>query len=204
MMRPAVMAIPEANTRKITSREVKEWSPKWSDEVCSKIAAGLSRIRLASDPEPEPLQSSDAAADEYWDSFQLATDAAKQLTANIPALLRHWEGLRWHPLTRSGYDKIKALEQDLLAARHEIEWPFGEYQRQDHRKKRRPSEWHMPAVLIVSVIRSAFTSCEVRVPGFTPQLGCHRSCARSATPDGLWRRPDPHNYRSPAAAGGLA
>jgi hypothetical protein len=121
-------------SRKITAAEVQEWAGRSSkvklgQAQCSEIAAGLTRLRwpgdppavpgspwLTKEPEPEP--------DRWWD-FEAATEAAKLLNHSIPRMLSHWEGLRWAPETRGGYDAIKTLGEALSTAMPYVEWPLG-------------------------------------------------------------------------------
>src|SRR5262245_29891011 len=116
---------------------LQSYGVTWPADAVIEIAERLSQMRWAGDPEPDPPEvvDSPAVGDVDWERFQIATDAAKKLQTNIPALLQHWESLRWDPQTSGGYDAIKAVEQALLTAQHWIEFPFGEYEKVDHRSK---------------------------------------------------------------------
>jgi hypothetical protein len=174
-MRTAVKPTP-LDARTITPAEVQDWFGRRSptEAACAEIAALLTKMRWASDdPLPtlrdgmrwawprdqaEPVQVPDIDPDPYWD-FQAATDAAKTLLASFPRMLRHWDGLSWAPETSGGYTAIEATEDALLAALPYIEWPFGKYERQDHRKKMHLADWHMPALVIKNIVSEALMKC---------------------------------------------
>ena len=56
---------------------------------------------------------------------------------------------------REGYEAIDQLRVALDDALPYIEFPFGKYERQDHRKRKRPSPWHAHAVAITPIIAEA-------------------------------------------------
>src|SRR3954449_12082236 len=64
-----------------------------------------------------------------WD-VQCASAAAKKLFDSVPAMISHWDRLRWAPETCGGYQAIKTLEAALSLAMPYIEWPFGFYKSQ--------------------------------------------------------------------------
>jgi hypothetical protein len=92
--------------------------------------------------------------DRWWD-FDGATEAAKLLIESGPKMLKHWEGLRWAPETRPGYEAIGKLGEALAVALPYIEFPFGEYEPALGRKK--PKDWHVPVVIIFGIIASALS-----------------------------------------------
>jgi hypothetical protein len=177
-MRPAVKSIPEVASRIITAAEVRKWSANghkpWPSEACTEIAASLTKMRWPQDlpesrkpGEPRPPWDPpppDPATEDPWWNPPGATAAARALLEDVPAMLWHWHWMQWAPEARPGQkpirlrDGYKAVEQlrvALNAALPFIEWPFGEYKRQDHRKKSRPSDWHMHAGAIAGNIRRA-------------------------------------------------
>ncbi|HEY5305929.1 MAG TPA: hypothetical protein VIJ52_04590 [Pseudolabrys sp.] len=195
-MRTAIKPIPVGvDSHTITAVEVQKWSANarkpWPNDVCAEVAAGLNKMQWFSDP-PLPLlkdgerreRSIDFATsppkigewqavpdlddDQWWD-FQAAADAAKTLLNSVPAMLAHSDGLRWAPKTRDHYAAIEALRDALVRSMPYIEWPFGKYEPQDHRKKSRPSDWHMPAVVIAGIISRALVQFKVRsrAPSFS-------------------------------------
>ena len=161
-----------AASRTITANEVRDWfgkSPKaqLGGTHYRTIAAYLTKIRWPSDaggllgPQPSTVK---IVPDDYWD-FKAATDAAKLLLDTMPAMLRHWDGLRWAPETRGGYRAIKTLKSALRIALPNIEWPFGKYERQTGRK--RPKVWHLSAVMIANVIVKVMIEAGHDDPGIT-------------------------------------
>jgi len=173
MARRAINPVPESDPRTITAAEVHEWSAHarkpWPSEACTEIATRLTLMRWKGDP-PDPPDSpwmpkQEAGPDLWWD-FQGATDAANTLLASAPAMLRHWDQMRWAPETRGGYEAIESLRDALVRALPCIEWPFGEYKRQGHRNKPRRSPWHMPAVVIAGIVSSALRADDRRAPSF--------------------------------------
>jgi hypothetical protein len=172
-------------SRTITGAEVREWfkhhrKPWPSDVLCDEVAARLTKMRWSSDaplpvledgmwwvketPDSPWVQKPDDAADSGWD-FQGATDAANNLLANAPAMLRHWDRLRWAPETRTGYEAIKTLQDALELALPYIEWPFGKYERQNPQKRLRPKDWHVRAHFIAHIIGNALIQSGHRAPG---------------------------------------
>ena len=77
----------------------------------------------------------------------------------------HWDGLRWAPETRGGYDAIKGLEATLLVALPYIEWPFGEGERLTGQK--RPKVWHTYAFGIARLIIDEMIKAGHTEPGIT-------------------------------------
>lgn len=168
-----------AEVMKWFMRGHKPWP---AEQLCVGIAARLNKMRWPVDP-PLPALAEDewyeidyshdgsftirvapCPSDPWWDSEKAAA-RAKALVDDIPAMLWHWhrmQGTRFETLPgqkpkhlRGGYDAIERLRVALDAALPYIEFPFGEYERQDHRKRKRPSPWHAHAVAVTHVIADA-------------------------------------------------
>jgi hypothetical protein len=181
----------QIHARTITPTEVKDWFGRRPapEAACVEIAALLTKMRWVSDrPLPalrdgmrwawprgqaEPVQVLDIDPDPYW-GFQAATDAAKTLLASFPRMLRHWDGLVRVPETSGGYPAIKAAQDALLTALPYIEWPFGKYERQDHRKKMRLADWHVPALVIKNIVSEALICSRSRTPRFSRDAAATR------------------------------
>jgi hypothetical protein len=161
-------------TRTITAAEVRGWFGASSNALLSEvqyseIAAYLTKCRWPSDPPPSPdapglSKIIESGSDDYWD-FKAVTDAAKTLRDSVPAMLSHWEGLRWAPETREGYEVIKGLGEALSAAMPYVEWPFGRYERQTRRKQMK--DWHGPSVLFANRIIDVLVRAGHNNPGIT-------------------------------------
>jgi hypothetical protein len=107
------------------------------------------------DSASQPNSASQPSDDDRWWDFDSATEAAKLLIESGPKMLKHWEGLRWAPETRPGYEAIDKLGEALAVALPYIEFPLGQYEPALGRKK--PKDWHMPAVIIFGIIASALS-----------------------------------------------
>src|SRR6266516_384377 len=112
--------------RKSTAAEIREWfgnsgKLKLNEAQYGEIAAGLTKFRWPADP-PSPAGSHwipkeiESDPNRWWD-FRAATD--ELLMGSVLPMLSHWEGQRWAPETRGGYDAIKSLG-DALFHRHAI------------------------------------------------------------------------------------
>jgi hypothetical protein len=167
-----VKASHHAASRTITATEVRDWFGKsrksrLGNAQYREIGAFLTKIRWPSDaggllgPQPSTVE---IEPDIYWD-FDAAFDAATLLLDNLPAMLRHWNGLLWAPETRGGHPAIKALQDTLTVALPYIEWPFGEYERQTGRKK--PKTWHLPSIMVARVVVKAMIDAGHDDPGIT-------------------------------------
>lgn len=168
-----VKAARRASSRTITATEVRAWFGKsrksqLGNAQYREIAAYLTKIRWPSDTGPHfqpcPVATESDESDRYWD-FVAAFDAAKLLLESLPAMLRHWNGLKWAPETRGGHPAIKALQDTLTVALPYIEWPFGKYERQTGRKKSKI--WHLPAVMVANVVIKAMIEAGHDEPGIT-------------------------------------
>jgi hypothetical protein len=156
----------------ITADEVRQWfgsscGLQLGDAQYDEIAACLTKWRWPSDPPDSPWlpkEEIETNPNPWWD-FQGASDAAKTLLASVPAMLSHWDGLRWAPETNAGYEAIKTLRNALSVAMPYIEWPFGQYERQTGRKQ--PKAWHIPAILVAQVIVKAMIKAGHDEPGIT-------------------------------------
>ncbi len=113
-------------SRTITAAEIREWfgnsgKLKLNEAQYGEIAAGLTKFRWPADP-PSPAGSHwipkeiESDPNRWWD-FRAATD--ELLMGSVLPMLSHWEGQRWAPETRGGYDAIKSLG-DALFHRHAI------------------------------------------------------------------------------------
>lgn len=121
----------------------------------------------------EPYQ-----ADPWWDS-EKAADAARLLREDIPAMLWFWRRMRTTPAEtrpgqrpmrlRRGYDAIEQLRDALDAAMDYIEWPFGQYDREEARKRhlhpKHPKPWHASAIPVARVIIAALRQSRHTVEG---------------------------------------
>ena len=206
-MRHAVK--PETHSRTIAAADVKQWFGRKapSEAACSEIAERLTKMRWASDPQATftPwVAEPDVDADRWW-NFEAATSAAETLLAAFPRMLRHWDGLRWAPETSGGHPAIKAAQEALLAARPFIAAPFGPYERQDHRKRVRPADWHPPALAIKHILIQVLKRGGEELPisaATPPRRGlCTRRWRRWATKRlavGIRR---PRRTRSPPSCG---
>jgi hypothetical protein len=162
------------NKRTIIAAEVQEWVGKPSKSMMGKeqfreIAASLTSYRWPADPPPPPgtpwvPREIEPDPNRWWD-FEAVTEAAKTLLRNAPAMLSHWEGQRWAPQTRNGFDVIKALGDALFSAMPYIEWPFGYYERQGRSK--RPKPWHIMALVIARLVITAMIEADHNEPGIT-------------------------------------
>jgi hypothetical protein len=154
-------------SRIITPAEVIRWfghgrKPRPCDAECGRIAGRLTKMRWPCDAARLPKQEIDTNI--WWD-FKGATDATNTLLASVPAMLKHWEGLRWAPKTRAGHEAIRALGDALSLALPYIEWPFEKYERQTGRKT--PKDWHIPAVVIATIIVPALVQSGRVAPGLS-------------------------------------
>ncbi|MGD0187801.1 MAG: hypothetical protein ABSC25_21495 [Roseiarcus sp.] len=147
----ATAAPPQSKT--ISAAEIGDWlkssrTPALSASRCEEVAERLNKMRWPSDP-PPPDSINEAGDDRWWD-FRGATKAAMTLRESLPAMLAYWEGQRWAPETRGGYDAIKALSDALDGAMPFIEWPFGVYERRKTpcARRRDLDDWHFSAILI--------------------------------------------------------
>ncbi len=134
-----------------------------------KIAVGLTRFKWPADPAPPPgsawvPREIETDLNRWWD-FEAVTEAAKTLLRNAPAMLSHWEGQRWAPQTRNGFEVIKALGDALFSAIPYIEWPFGYYERQGRSK--RPKPWHIMALVIAKLVINVMIEAGHNDPGIT-------------------------------------
>jgi hypothetical protein len=159
-------------SRTITPADVREWFGSRSrpnEALCDEIAGRLTKMRWPSDPPDDPdspwLQCEilEPDTDRWWD-FEGAADAAKTLLASVPAMLSFWDQLRWAPETRAGHEAIKALGGALSLALPYVEFPFGKYERQ---VRKRPKNWHVPAIIIASFIREALIQSGRGAPALT-------------------------------------
>jgi hypothetical protein len=160
--------------RTITSAEVLGWftrGRKPSEECCDEIAARLNKMQWPGDPRlPLPESSS---PDPWWHA-ETAAATARALLDDIPAMKWFWRSMRETKSEtmpgqsperlREGYDAIDQLRVALKRALPYIEFPFGKYQHRDHRKQKRPKNWHAHAVAITPIVAAALkqTGHEVR------------------------------------------
>jgi len=161
-------------SRTITAAEVREWfgnsgKSKLDEAQYSEIAAGLTKFRWSGDPPPPPdspwiPKEIESDPNRWWD-FRAATDAAKLLMGSVPPMLSHWDGQRWAPETRGGYDAIKSLGNALSTAMPYIEWPFGYYKRQTRPK--RPKAWHTMALVVAWLVIRVMVQAGHDNPGIT-------------------------------------
>lgn len=161
--------------------------PPPSEDACFEIATHLTKTRWASDP-PMPVIPDDMHwkraypcpvwfpepddVDPWWDcpfwDSEKAAASAKALLDDIPAMLWHWHRMqetRFETLPgqkpmhlRGGYDAIERLRVALDAVLPYIEFPVGEYERQNPRKVKRPKDWHLPAIVAAHFIGKALCS----------------------------------------------
>jgi hypothetical protein len=156
--------------RPITAAEVMEWrggrnKSKITDAQCEIIAIELTSMRWPSDLlTPDLSQTPEVSKDEYWD-FDRATDAARTLSSDLPAMLRYWKGLLWDPETAGGHPAVQRLQRALSAAMPYIEYPFGYYEPRSGQKK--PKEWHIYAVLIANLITKLLVDAGQAKPALT-------------------------------------
>jgi hypothetical protein len=149
-------------TRPIAPAEVRAWfkssrTPLLNDTVYDEIAGLLTKMRWPSDPDLPEIPKQETDADKWWD-FRRVPDAAKMLLASMPAMLLHWEKLRWAPETRVGYEVIKELSDALSRALPYIEFPFGEYERLSPQKRpKKHKNWHMAAISVAHKVVKAIT-----------------------------------------------
>ena len=159
-------------SRTITAAEIREWfgnsgKSKLDEAQYSEIAAGLTKFRWPADPPPPPdsrwiPKEIEADPNRWWD-FRAATD--KLLMGSVLPMLSHWEGQRWAPETRGGYDAIKSLGDALSTAIPYIEWPFGHYKRQTRPK--RPKAWHTMALVVAGLVIRVMVEAGHDDPGIT-------------------------------------
>lgn len=173
------------------ARGHKPWP---TEKDCADIAARLTKMRwpgeelpaIGDDEQwqidypgsdgPPVYQRVPYKADPWWD-LEKAAASAKVLLDNIPAMLWHWQRLQTTPYEtipgqkpanlRGGYEAIERLRVALDAALPYIEFPFGEYERQDHRKRKRPKAWHAHAIAITPIIADALRQSGHPVRGTT-------------------------------------
>lgn|GEM_PF-3069521 len=161
-------------SRKITATEVKKWLGSSKASILGRsqyreIAAGLTKLKWPGDL-PSPLgspwfQKEPEIDPKRWWDFEAATEAAKTLLKSAPAMLSHWEGQRWAPQSRDGYDVIKALGNALFLAMPYIEWPLGYY---EHRtRSKRPKPWHTMALVIARLVINVIVKAGHNEPGIT-------------------------------------
>ena len=132
------------------------------------------------------------SSDPWWNP-DLAAARAKALLDDVPAMLWHWHRMQATPdetrpgqkpvHLRGGYDAIQRLRVALDAALPYIEFPFGEYERQDHRKKKRPKPWHAHAVGITPLIANALRQSGKLVRGATHNSALVRIVCRGVGPE---------------------
>jgi hypothetical protein len=184
------------NSRTITATEVEGWVGKSRNSKIGKvqfheIAAGLTRLRWPSDPEPPPGSNSfenEALVVESYDGnlwdFSAVTAAAKTLLKNAPAMLSFWEEQRWAPQTREGFDAIENLGEALFLAMPYIEWPLGYYDGKASPK--RPKPWHVMALVIAKLVINSMVAAGQVQPGITRNSVVarivHRALARMNFP----------------------
>jgi hypothetical protein len=188
-MRSAIK--PEIN-RTITGAEVMEWfkrgrEPWPGEELCAGIAADMNKWLWPVDP--RPIYPEQDFADPWWDTVKAAA-GVKALLDDVPAMLWNLHRMR----SRSGYDAIERLRGALDAALPYIEFPFGKYERQDHRKRKRPKPWHAHAVLITPMIADALRQSGHPVRGAT-----HNSAVVRIACEALVRIGYDRNIIKPAA-----
>jgi hypothetical protein len=158
------------NNRTITAAEVEKWVGKSSKSKMGEvqfheIAAGLTRFRWPNDPPKRFANEArvvDSDGSPFWD-FTAVTAAAKTLLKNAPAMLSHWEGQRWAPQTRDGFDIIKNLGDALLRAMPYIEWPLGYYDGKTSNKT--PKPWHAMAIVIARLVIKSMIEAGQDQPG---------------------------------------
>jgi hypothetical protein len=80
-------------------------------------------------------------------------------------MLSHWEGQRWAPQTRGGFDAIKTLGDALFYAIPYIEWPLGYYEQKTGSK--RPKPWHSMALVIARLVIKVIVEAGHSEPGIT-------------------------------------
>jgi hypothetical protein len=125
--------------------------------------------------------------DELEDLFQCsktAAAAARSLAAMLPAWLKlldrlqHDEKLRerlaWmYPESMSWassdarLDAVKSFAEQLSAALPHFDFPLFNVRPRDHRKRKRPKDWHMAAVLIARHIIRSFKARGLKKPRFS-------------------------------------
>jgi hypothetical protein len=166
-----------ARNRTIKAAEVMEWfkcgHQPWPNEPCCfEIAERLSKMRWPGDPRlPLPELSS---PDPSWHP-ELTAKMAKGLGEHIPAMLWFWHRMQDTPAEtmpgqlpkqlHEGYEAIDRLRVALEAALPYIEFPFGKYERRDHRKEKRPKPWHAYAVAITPIIAAALRQAGHEISG---------------------------------------
>lgn len=175
MARNTHLKSPISRARTVTPDEVKEWfgrsrKAQLHEERYGAIAADITALKWPGDP-PPPTDAPwlvkgtpDSDKDRWWD-FEAVAKAAKLVLASLPAMRRHWNGLRWAPETRGGYNAIEALEETLKVALPYIEWPFGEYERATGRKT--PKEWHIPSIILAGMIIRTMVEAGNRSPAIS-------------------------------------
>jgi hypothetical protein len=163
-----------------------------SEPCCAEIAERLNKMRWPSDPRlPLPGSSS---PDPWWHP-ETAAARAKALLDDVPAMLWFWQRMQtapkeWLPSQwdeielpngirkediikqfvpglrlREGYEAIDQLRIALEAALPYIEFPFGKYERRDHRKGKHSKPWHAHAVAIAPWIAAALRQAGREVYG---------------------------------------
>jgi hypothetical protein len=155
-------------------------------EHCAEVAARINRMRWPGDPPKDDDEEVPEHFGDWWDAISAAA-RAKALVDDVPAMLCFWHGLQeapreWLPSdfdgielpkgirkedivkqfvpdlrVREGYDVIDRLRVALKAALPYIEFPFGKYEKRDHRKRKRRKDWHAHAVIIAPVIAKALS-----------------------------------------------
>lgn len=186
MMRPAVMAIPEASTRPITPAEVRAWFARgrkpWPDDaLCAEIADRLTKtIRWPSNDASPKLKRRTQRG--RMTEAQAWAAQVKALLDDVPTMLERLDE------NSDGYAAIEAMREALLRALPSIEFPFGSPEEAEATlkqtillwpelaevrpvgpKEMRPAVWHMHAVLIARIISKALK-----------QIGRHSSLHRNS------------------------
>ena len=166
------MEIPSVEGRPIIATEVMEWRGSSSrctsiitDAQCATIANKLTLMRWPTDriTTGKPVTAA-TPANEYWD-FDRATNAARALLGDVPAMLGHWEGLLWAPNTAGDYPAIEQLQKALLVAMPYIENPFGEYKKRTGHKDAKL--WHSYATVIANFIAKMLVDSGEATPALT-------------------------------------
>jgi hypothetical protein len=130
---------------------------RWGDQLLPEIGDGMWWVKTGNPLDPnspwvaEPCDETGP----WWDP-EKAADAARVLIEDIPAMLRYWNRTLSPVPGRDGCDTIERLRVALDAAMPFIEFPFGEYDREEARKRRlhpkRPKSWHASAIAVAYVI----------------------------------------------------
>jgi hypothetical protein len=162
-----------SSSRTISPDEVSEWFGKLRQSLNNAqydaLASRLTGWRWPSDSvaQKEGRTNVDGQApdrQQYWD-VKGASKAAQLLLDSVPAMLAFWRRPRPVPIISEGYEATKALRRALLVAKPFIEWPLGKPERRTGRK--RPKNWHVPAVLVASYVIEAIVDAGSESPGIT-------------------------------------